>query len=263
MIARGSRQRGSQMNGHHLAEGNRSGEQNSAYGRLRLLLRRHEPDRQSPIMARHILLADASPTIHTLVRLLLAGEAVDVTIATSTAQALAAMEARDGARPGLVLADTMLAGDGIDLARQLAGRVPVVLLVAPHASLEPGAAAAVGALGVLPKPFDRPTLLGLLRRVYGAEPGAEAPSPAPAPNPTAELAALARDAVERALAERLDRAVGEAVAARTREAVARALDQALDQALDARLEAAVQRLVGERSEAIIRAELERLLREDD
>lgn len=236
-------------------------------------------------MGRHILLADASTTIQTLVRLLVAGEHVELSFATTVQDAArAAIESS----ASLVLADLLLpGGGGVELARQLRDRVPVAVLVPPQTRLDPATAAAAGAIATLVKPFDRTSFLGLLRRTVGPAPRVDGARDVAALQPgtldvhrpadprskdTTDGALDARiaAAVERAIAERLGEAVetataerlGEAVERATAERLGEALDAALGDPLDARIAAAVERLVGERAEAIIRAELDRLLREE-
>lgn len=272
-------------------------------------------------MGRHVLLADASPAIQTLVRLLLAGEQVDLSFSSTVPDAAQAALERGAS---LVLADLLLpGGGGVELARQLRGRVPVAVLTPPQAKSDPAAGAAAGAIATLAKPLDRPTFLALVRRVVGP---ASAPPAAPRATRIAESAAEQpanvqdehqRASVERLVAELAATTAGRVVEARlaelglaadshrltvgesdreVTEARLAALDARAAEAdrrlaeLDARLAeltaqvtelgaarlseqasariddhvaAAVQHLVGERAEAMIRAELDRLLEEGD
>jgi CheY-like chemotaxis protein len=198
-------------------------------------------------MARRVLLADASPTIHTLVRLLLAADAVDLVIATS---GQAALDSARSQPPQLVLADVLLPGlGGAELTRALrsepsTARVPVLLLSPPHLRTPAEEAREAGARGVLAKPFDRETFLAAVRREL---PPAEAPRPAVGP------------VVETPASGGVSAAELEArVAAIVERTVARVLDERLQPAIAA----AVQRMVGAEAERIIREELDRLVADE-
>jgi CheY-like chemotaxis protein len=115
-----------------------------------------------------LLLADGSPAIQRIVALTFAGEDIDVVPMTDGDQAV---EALKKTRPDVVIADVATAGrSGYDIAdyiRQSAdlARVPVLLLSSALDPVDPARAHAVGARGVLTKPFAPAALVGRVREL--------------------------------------------------------------------------------------------------
>ena len=108
-------------------------------------------------MAHRILLVDDSATIQQLVKLAFAGEGIEVQAASSVA---AAKEQLTLSIPDLILAETSLPDeDSFELFRLVRSHpefsnIPLILLVSAGAPLDPREVRAMGADGILTKPFE-------------------------------------------------------------------------------------------------------------
>ena len=118
-----------------------------------------------------VLLVDDEPDIRLVAGLSLeqvGGWAVE--LASSGAEALA-MLATDAARPDVILLDVMMPGlDGPAVLARLRddpalARIPVIFLTAKAGSRETGALSALGAKGIIRKPFDPMTLAATVREI--------------------------------------------------------------------------------------------------
>lgn len=130
-------------------------------------------------MPKNLLLADDSKTIQQAVSMTFAREDVRV---VSVDDGEAALQAARKQRPDLILADvTMPRLGGYELCQKLradAGLKDVpVLLIGGGAPVDPSRAIAVGANGLLPKPFDSTKLIDQVNQIL-ANPKAK-PSAAP------------------------------------------------------------------------------------
>jgi len=111
------------------------------------------------MQGRPILVVDDDRTVRELLTTLLQDEGYPVLAASNGAQALELMAEQ---RPSLVVLDIhMPVLDGPSLARELAQRGwdPPLLVVTATARSPQQSAAAIGAQGALPKPFDADDLL--------------------------------------------------------------------------------------------------------
>jgi CheY-like chemotaxis protein len=135
-------------------------------------------------MAKSLLLADDSVTIHRMVELCLPPDKFTVIAAKSAEEALA--RARD-LRPDVILADTFMPGkNGYDLAAavrddQNLAHIPVVLLTSPNEAFDEARAKSVGAISWLPKPFQSQALSDQLKNALAPRPAPVPPPPVPAP----------------------------------------------------------------------------------
>ena len=134
-------------------------------------------------MPQRLLLVDDSPTIQRVIQLTFADERIDVVTVGSVPQAIGEIER---SAPDIVLADVGMPGqNGFDLARHLrqtpslAG-VPVLLLTGAFEPIDAEQARAVGARGVLVKPFEPAVVIGRVRELIGAA-AVEPPSPSEEP----------------------------------------------------------------------------------
>lgn len=219
-------------------------------------------------MIRRILLADASPTIRTLVRLLLAGEGLDLVFEAKGEAVLATLG--DGT-PTVVLADSLLEGiDGLELCRRISSdpatrSTPVLLLSPAHAPISPAAAAEAGARGVLRKPFDRDSFLRAIRDAAGPRRATPAPS-TPAPEVTGALDPASDAAVQQRIERTVARLLDERLPQLVETAVARWLEANagahIETAAGPVLREVAERVAPSKTEALIRAEIERLLAEE-
>lgn len=142
-------------------------------------------------MAKSLLLADDSVTIHRMVELCLPPDRFTVVAAKSADEALA--RARD-LRPDVILADTFMPGkSGYDLAAavqadQDLSHIPVVLLTSPNEAFDEARARSVGAFSWLSKPFQSQALSDQLKNALAPRPVAPAPVPPPPAPPPAPAA---------------------------------------------------------------------------
>ena len=124
-------------------------------------------------MARHVLLADDSTTIHRIVTDILTREGLEVTCVENGEEALRSILE---ASPDLVLADlTMPRMGGMELCELMRREpdfrhIPVIFLVSPFDDYNESAAQRVGASGHLVKPFDGYRLMSLVNRILPPEP---------------------------------------------------------------------------------------------
>lgn len=122
---------------------------------------------------RTILLIDDEPDIRAIAELALgAVGGFRTLLAASGPEALARL---DGERPDLVLLDVMMPGmDGLATFAAIRARpeladVPVVFMTAKVQRGEVDRYVALGAIGVIAKPFDPMTLSDEIRRIAGGE----------------------------------------------------------------------------------------------
>ena len=119
-------------------------------------------------MTKTLLLADDSPTIQRVVALTFAGEDVTVVPVSSGDEAV---EALNRSRPDVVLADIAMPGrSGYELAEYMRqsnhlASVPVLLLAGAFEPVDGDRVQAVGARGVLSKPFDPSVVVGRVREL--------------------------------------------------------------------------------------------------
>ncbi len=122
-------------------------------------------------MPHTLLLADDSTTIQRVVSLMFSDEDISVVPVNSGD---AAIEALGRIRPDVVLADVDMPGpDGYALAaiireRRMAPPVPVLLMAGAFDTVDESRAAACGAVGVLTKPFDPPSMIARIKAVIAA-----------------------------------------------------------------------------------------------
>lgn len=127
-----------------------------------------------------VVVADASPTIKSVADSLLRQHGYNV---VCTSDGLQAWEVIRAERPDLVLAGLNLSGiSGLELCRQmsgdqLAGGVPVVLLIGTKDDLAEEQLASSGARGRLKKPFSPRDLLGVISKLIGPGEGMTAEQP--------------------------------------------------------------------------------------
>jgi len=120
-----------------------------------------------------LLLVDDSPTIQRVIQLTFADEHIAVVTAGSVAEAISEIEQ---SAPDIVLADVGMPGqNGYDLARHLRqtpplAHVPVLLLTGAFEPIDAEQARAVGARGVLVKPFEPAVVIGRVRELIGTAP---------------------------------------------------------------------------------------------
>ncbi len=132
---------------------------------------RGTPRATPPGRLEHVLCVEDDPDIRALVELSLA--TVGGLRVTSCASGREALELFVAARPDVVLLDVMMPEmDGIETFRRLAGEdgaepPPVVFMTARVQPREVERYLALGALGVIAKPFDPMTLAADLRRLCG------------------------------------------------------------------------------------------------
>lgn len=125
-------------------------------------------------MPQRLLLVDDSPTIQRVIQLTFADEQIDVVTVGSVSQAIGEIEQ---SAPDIVLADVGMPGqNGYDLARYLRhtpslADVPVLLLTGAFEPIDAEQARAVGASGVLVKPFEPAVVIGRVRELIGAAAG--------------------------------------------------------------------------------------------
>jgi CheY-like chemotaxis protein len=123
-------------------------------------------------MARHILLADDSTTIHRIVTDILQKEGMRVTCVENGEEALRSILE---SAPDMVLADlTMPRMGGIELCEWLKREpefrnIPVLFLVSPFDDYNEAAASRVGGAGHLVKPFDSYRLMTLVKKFLPSE----------------------------------------------------------------------------------------------
>ncbi len=118
-----------------------------------------------------VLAIDDSRTMRDLVRLTLEGEGIAVTLAED---GVAGVEAFRSGRFDAVITDiNMPRMDGFGVIEALRGgdrnrRVPILVLTTESGADLKRRARDSGATGWIVKPFDGPSLVGVLRRVTGA-----------------------------------------------------------------------------------------------
>jgi CheY-like chemotaxis protein len=157
-------------------------------------------------MPHRLLLADDSVTIQRVIELTFAEEGVEVVAVGDGQAAIARLGAE---RFDVVLADIgMPGGDGFDVAAYVQSRpdlsgLPVVLLTGAFDALDEARVAAVGAAGVLVKPFEPQVAIAKVKELLGGTPPAARPPATPAAAAPPPVAA-ARSADE--YFDRLDRA---------------------------------------------------------
>ncbi|MDZ5647675.1 response regulator [Nitrospirillum sp. BR 11828] len=136
-------------------------------------------DALDPAMAEtlnRVLYVDDEPDIRAIVELSLRHVGgLDVRLAESGGQALEILEARlEGWTPQLILLDAVMPGmDGPATLAAIRARptldgVPVAFVTAMTQDSEVAAFKALGAVGVIAKPFDPLALPGRVRDVWGA-----------------------------------------------------------------------------------------------
>jgi CheY-like chemotaxis protein len=118
---------------------------------------------------RSVLLVDDDPSIRTVAEMSLGKIGrLDVVVVASGADALAAVRVK---RPDVILLDVMMPGmDGPTTLARLredaeTATIPVIFLTAKVQKPEVDRYVALGATGVIPKPFDPMTLPGEVRRI--------------------------------------------------------------------------------------------------
>ncbi len=123
-------------------------------------------------MARHVLLADDSTTLHRIVRDILEGHGIDLVCTENGEEALRSILESP---PGLVLADlNMPRMGGLELCELMRREpnfrsIPVVFLVGPFDEYDDEAARRVGGNGHLIKPFDSFRLMAVVNRFLAPE----------------------------------------------------------------------------------------------
>ncbi len=129
-------------------------------------------ERSSPVRpgeVEHVLCVEDDPDIRALVELAL--QSVGGLRVTSCASGTEALERLPEARPDVVLLDVMMPEmDGLETFRRMAGGgdpPPVIFMTAKVQPQEVQRYLALGALGVIAKPFDPMTLAGDIRRLCG------------------------------------------------------------------------------------------------
>jgi CheY-like chemotaxis protein len=147
---------------------------------FRLLLPVHEGEASAPApraeaparrarapLSGRVLLVDDEASVRDFMRELLQGWGLEVTVAASPAEALAAFDA-DAARWDLVITDQTMPGmTGLDLARALLARRPGLPVILYSGHLDPVASRELEAAGVrelLAKPVEPALLHVLLKR---------------------------------------------------------------------------------------------------
>src|SRR5712692_10409114 len=153
-------------------------------------------------MPKNLLLADDSKTIQQAVSMTFARE--DVTL-TTVGDGEAALKAAKASRPDLILADVSMPGlGGYELCQRVRADAAIrdvpVLLLGGGVPVDATKAQAVGANGLMPKPFDSGKLIEQVKQILAnprlAAPSAGArppgppvvsrpPAPAGAPKPAA------------------------------------------------------------------------------
>jgi CheY-like chemotaxis protein len=123
-------------------------------------------------MAKRILLADDSLTIHRLVSATFSPEdGFDVIPVETGDSALGRLEE---VQPDVVLADLVMPGkSGYEVCREIRSHpsfdhIPVILLVGAFDRFDPGQASGVGAAGFIQKPFEPEALFKLVSSVIEA-----------------------------------------------------------------------------------------------
>jgi CheY-like chemotaxis protein len=121
---------------------------------------------------RSVLLVDDDPSIRTVAEMSLGKIGrFEVVVVGSGAEALVAVRAK---RPDVILLDVMMPGmDGPTTLGRLradaeTASIPVIFLTAKVQNPEVERYLALGATGVIPKPFDPMTLPGEVRRILAA-----------------------------------------------------------------------------------------------
>ncbi len=129
-----------------------------------------------------VIVADASPTIKSVADSLLRQHGYDV---VCTSDGLQAWEVVQAERPDLVLAGLNLSGiSGLELCRQmsgdqLAGGIPVVLMIGAKDDFTEEQSISSGARGRLKKPFSPRDLLEIITKLIGAGDGQPSGQPDP------------------------------------------------------------------------------------
>ena len=122
-------------------------------------------------MNKHILLVDDSPTVRSMVQLLLRGKPYELQLACDGAEGVARACERT---PDLVLLDVMMpVMDGLEACRRMRelpalAEVPIVMLSTRSEEEFVESAYLSGCNDYLPKPFDAGTLLAKLESLLAA-----------------------------------------------------------------------------------------------
>jgi two-component system response regulator MprA len=116
-----------------------------------------------------LLVADDSETVLLMLTRRLEMAGYDIVTATDGLEALEALEVADPDLPDLILLDAMmprLSGvDALKRMRDAGHRIPVLMISAHLDAQEPERMKALGADGVVPKPFDWDELIGRIEEL--------------------------------------------------------------------------------------------------
>ncbi len=120
-----------------------------------------------------LLVADDSETVLLMLQRRLEASGYEVTTATDGIEVLDAIEAADGeGAPDVILLDAMMPRlSGIDALQQLREdgcEIPVLMISAHLDAQQPERMEAVGANGVIPKPFEWDVLIARIEELAGA-----------------------------------------------------------------------------------------------
>lgn len=119
-----------------------------------------------------LLVADDSETVLLMLQRRLEASGYEVTTATDGIEVLDAIEAADGeGAPDVILLDAMMPRlSGIDALQQLREsgcEIPVLMISAHLDAQQPERMEAVGANGVIPKPFEWDDLIARIEELAG------------------------------------------------------------------------------------------------
>lgn len=119
-----------------------------------------------------LLVADDSETVLLMLQRRLEASGYEVTTATDGIEVLDAIEAADGeGAPDVILLDAMMPRlSGIDALQQLREsgcEIPVLMISAHLDAQQPERMEAVGANGVIPKPFEWDVLIARIEELAG------------------------------------------------------------------------------------------------
>jgi two-component system, OmpR family, response regulator MprA len=120
-----------------------------------------------------LLVADDSETVLLMLQRRLEASGYEVTTATDGIEVIDAIEAADGdGAPDVILLDAMMPRlSGIDALQQLREsgcEIPVLIISAHLDAQQPERMEAVGANGVIPKPFEWDDLIARIEELAGA-----------------------------------------------------------------------------------------------
>jgi CheY-like chemotaxis protein len=120
-----------------------------------------------------LLVADDSETVLLMLQRRLEASGYEVTTATDGVEVIDAVEAADGdGAPDVILLDAMMPRmsgiDALQKLRESGCEIPVLIISAHLDAQQPERMEAVGANGVIPKPFEWDDLIARIEELAGA-----------------------------------------------------------------------------------------------